>query len=148
MDYFLGEYDYAIDDGNRLSIPSKLRKVMTQWGQNNFKVSKEQQNHLILFPSDFWNERVGSKVLNLPLSDPRAHRLRRLIGLNITEVSMDSQGRINIPADYYQHVGIEKKIKIIGSVDIIQLWNPDIYAKVSQTSEERSLLEELAEFKI
>ncbi|MFQ5824416.1 MAG: division/cell wall cluster transcriptional repressor MraZ [bacterium] len=148
MDYFLGTYDYTIDDNNRLSIPAKFRKVMTKLGKTNFIVSKEQENYLTLYPYTIWNERIGAKIFELPHSDKKANRLRRLIGLNTTEVTLDKQGRINIPTDYYKHAGIEKKIKIIGSVDTIQLWNPDNYEKVSQTPEEKSLIEEFEEFGI
>ena len=148
MEYFLGTFDYSIDDNNRLSVPSKFRKVMTQLGQTNFIVSKEQKNHLTVYPYNIWNQRVGAQIFQLPHHDKKANRLRRLIGLNTTEVALDSQGRINIPSDYYQHAGIEKKVRIIGSVDTIQLWNPETYDQVSQTPEEKSLLEEFEEFGI
>lgn len=148
MEYFLGTYDYSIDDNNRLSIPAKFRKVMTQLGQTNFIISKEQDGYLTVYPYSIWNERIGAKIYELPHSGKKANRLRRLIGLNTTELQLDNQGRINIPTDYYKHASIEKTIRIIGAVDTIQLWNPDIYNKVSQTPEEKSLIEEFEEFGI
>lgn len=145
---FLGEFDYTIDDNNRLSIPAKFRKSMTENGQNRFIVTKKEPDYLTLYPQNVWADNVVAKVYELPHSKKEANRLRRLIGLNSTEVSLDSQGRVNIPGDYYQHAGIEKKVKIIGTVDTIQLWNPDVHEKESQKPEEKSFLEELEQFGI
>ncbi len=148
MAYFLGTFDYSIDGSNRLNIPAKFRKVMDQLGQTEFVISKEQENCLTIYPYNIWKERVGDKISELPHSDENANRLRRLIGLTTTEVSLDNQGRVNIPSDYYTHAGIEKKIRIIGSVDTIQVWNPLKYEQVSQVPEEKSLMEEFKEFGI
>ena len=148
MAYFLGTFDYSIDGSNRLNIPAKFRKVMDQLGQTEFVISKEQENCLTIYPYNIWKERVGDKISELPHSDENANRLRRLIGLTTTEVSLDNQGRVNIPSDYYKHAGIEKKIRIIGSVDTIQVWNPLKYEQVSQVPEEKSLMEEFKEFGI
>ncbi len=148
MEHFLGKFDYTIDDNNRLNIPAKFRKTMELLEQTNFIVSKEQENFLTAYPNNIWNDQVAAKILELPRHNKKANRLRRLIGLNTTEVTLDSQGRINIPTDYYKHAGIEKKIRIIGSVDTIQLWNPDTHDEISQMSEEKSLLEEYEEFGI
>ncbi len=145
MAYFLGTFDYSIDGSNRLNIPAKFRKVMDQLGQTEFVISKEQENCLTIYPYNIWKERVGDKISELPHSDENANRLRRLIGLTTTEVSLDNQGRVNIPSDYYTHAGIEKKIRIIGSVDTIQVWNPLKYEQVSQVPEEKSLMEEFKE---
>ncbi len=148
MAYFLGTFDYSIDGSNRLNIPAKFRKVMDQLGQTEFVISKEQENCITIYPYNIWKERVGDKISELPHSDENANRLRRLIGLTTTEVSLDNQGRVNIPSDYYTHADIEKKTRIIGSVDTIQVWNPQKYEQVSQTPEEKSLMEEFKEFGI
>ena len=148
MVYFLGTFDYSIDDGNRLNIPAKFRKVMKELCQTEFVISKEQENCITMYPYNIWKERIGDKISDLPHSDKNANRLRRLLGLTTTEVSLDNQGRVNIPSDYYSHAGIEKKTRIIGSVDTIQVWNPLKYERVSQAPEEKSLMEEFKEFGI
>lgn len=149
MDYFLGTFDYSIDDANRLSIPAKFRKVIEQQQEeNNLIISKEQENCLTLYPYKLWKTQVGDKIAQLPHSDPAANRLRRLLGINTTEANLDKQGRLNIPAEYYRHAGIKKNVRIIGSVDTIQLWNPDSHSGVAQNPEGKSLIEEFKEFGI
>lgn len=148
MAYFLGTFDYSIDGSNRLNIPAKFRKVMDRLGQTEFVISKEQENCITIYPYNIWKERVGDKISELPHSDENANRLRRLIGLTTTEVSLDNQGRVNIPSDYYTHAGIEKKTRIIGTVDTIQVWNPLKYEQFTQGPEDKSLMEKFKEFDI
>lgn len=148
MDYFLGTFEYSIDGDARLNIPAKFRKVMKELKESEFVISKEQKNCIVMYPYNIWKERIGDRIAALPHSDEGANRLRHLLGLNTTEVTLDKQGRVNIPTDYYKHAGIEKTIKIIGSVDKIRLWSPENYQSVSEKSEEKSLIEELREFGI
>ena len=148
MDYFLGTFDYSIDDTGRLNIPAKFRKVMSQYEENTLIISKEQDNCLTIYPYTFWKQHIGDKIAELPHSQPKANRLRRLLGMNTTEASLDKQGRVNIPTEYYEHAGIDRNVRIIGSVDTIQLWNPETYDKVALGPEEKSLIEEFEEFGI
>ncbi|MFQ5603433.1 MAG: division/cell wall cluster transcriptional repressor MraZ [bacterium] len=148
MAYFLGTYENTIDDNNRLSIPAKYRKIMEDLGHSHFFITKEPENYLTLYPNNVWNARIGAKIADLPHGGPKAKRFRRLIGANTTEINLDNQGRINIPTDYYKHAGIEKKVKIIGAVDTLQLWNPESYDEISQEPEEQSIREEFEEFGI
>ncbi len=148
MEYFLGTFDYATDGTGRLNIPAKFRKVLSQLGENNLIISKEQDEYLTIYPYKSWKVQIGDKIAELPHSHSKANRLRRLLGLTTTEASIDKQGRVNIPTDYYKHADIDKDVRIIGSVDTIQLWNPDTHDRLSQTSEEKSLIEEFEEFGI
>ena len=148
MEYFLGAYTNNIDDNNRLSIPAKFRKVLSSLNEDNLIISKEQDGCLTVYPYKFWKTQIGDKIAALPHSAADANRLRRLLGMNTMEIAPDKQGRINIPTEYYNHAQIDKNVRIIGSVDTIQLWNPDTYADISQKPEEKSLIEEFEDFGI
>jgi len=148
MDYFLGTFDYNTEDTGRLNIPAKFRKVLEQLAESTLVISKAQSDYLTVYPYKFWKQQIGDKVVELSHGRTDANRLRRMLGMTTIETSLDKQGRINIPADYYKHAGIDKNVRIIGSVDTIQLWNPDTYEKLALSSEEKSLNEELAEFGI
>lgn len=148
MDFFLGKFNNTIDENNRLSIPAKFRKVLDETEEDNLIISKEQENYLILYPYKSWKIQVAEKITVLKRSDAKANRLRRLLGMSTMDAKPDKQGRVNIPSEYYEHAGIDKNVLIIGSIDTIQLWDPDTYASISQTPEENSLQEEYEEFGI
>lgn len=148
MENFLGTYDYSLDGKNRLSIPSAYRKVMANLNQKIFIISTLEDGRLTLYPYNTFLERIAKRINELPQLDEGANELRRHLGLSMKDVSLDSQGRIKIPATYCQHAGIEKKVKIIGCTNRIELWNPETYAEVSQTVDAESIREELKKFSI
>ncbi|MCG8603396.1 division/cell wall cluster transcriptional repressor MraZ [bacterium] len=148
MQYFLGTFENAMDDKNRLSIPAKMRKILAQNGETGFVISKEQAKYLKMYPSKLWMEKIGSKIKDLPHSNSKANTLRRKLGMCTAEASLDAQGRVVVPVDYCKHAGIEKKIRIIGSVDTLQLWNPSTHDEIGETYVEESFIEELQEFGI
>ncbi|MFQ5824417.1 MAG: division/cell wall cluster transcriptional repressor MraZ [bacterium] len=146
MDYFIGTYEYSLDDKNRLSIPSKIRKVIAELFQNKCMLTKFEDGYLTLYPYDIWQDRFGNRAAKLPRSNDDAKRLRRLLGMNSMEASLDTQGRIAVPTEYCQHAGIKKKVLILGCMDEVQIWSPKRYQEVSQSPEERSAKEELKKF--
>ena len=63
----------------------------------------------------------------------------------MNEGTIDNQGRIVIPADYCKHAGIDRKIRIVGSVDVLQLWHPQTHDEVGHSNEEATIIQELYE---
>jgi MraZ protein len=43
------------------------------------------------------------------------------------EVTLDNQSRIMIPRNLLEFAKIEKEVLMIGTLDKIEIWNPDIY---------------------
>ncbi len=148
MDYFIGTFTNTIDDNNRLSIPAKFRKVLSLLDEGSLIVSKGQANYLKLYPSRFWQEQIGEKVRKLPQMNAKADGMRRWVGENTTDAKLDKAGRVNIPADYYEHAGIVKGVRIVGSVDTIQLWDPEIYDKQHGAIDEEALAQAFDEYDI
>lgn len=145
---FLGSYDYAIDEKGRLSIPAKYRKVMTQLEQDTFILSALEPNCLTLFPYSTWQESIIGKLDGMPQVTGDASEVRRLLGLNTTDVNMDGQGRIMIPSYFCQHAKIEKAVKIIGCTNRIELWSPDEFQQYSQGPDAQSLKDVLQRLRI
>lgn len=148
MEFFLGKFDYMTDDAGRLNFPAKFRKVMQHLDETSLIVSKAQPDYLIIYPYKLWKERVGDKIAKLSHSNANAARLRMEIGLQMAEASLDKQGRLNIPPEYYRHVNIDKNVRIVGCTDVIQLWDPTTHDRISEIRPEKSLLEELSKFEI
>jgi MraZ protein len=149
MDYFLGTYECTLDDKNRLSIPSKIRNVMSDTSQKMFILSKDAGDKcLTLHPYNVWKERIAARIAQLPQSDDSAKRLRRILGKNTIDIPMDNQGRLVIPADFCKYAAIDKRVVIFGAMDKIEIWNPENYDEVAKTPEEQSAQEELKKFGI
>ena len=148
MEDFLGTYDYSLDEKNRLSIPAKYRKVMQSLQEDTFIVTTLEDACLTLYPYVTFRQTVSEPVKALRQFDDDANELRRFLGMHSTDVKMDSQGRINLPASACEHAGINKKVKLIGCGHKIELWNPEKFQEISTTRDAKSIKAELQKFAI
>ncbi len=148
MEDFLGTYDYALDEKNRLSIPAKYRKVMANLKEHTFIVSTLEDDCLALYPYGTFRETVTNRVKSLRQFDHDANELRRYIGMHTTDVKLDGQGRIMLPPSACEHAGIDKRVKLIGCGLKIELWNPERFEAYSKRKDAKSIREELRKFGI
>lgn len=145
---FFGDYDYALDEKNRLSIPAKYRKVMSNLKENTFIICAIEEKFLTLYPYCTYSDTIGKRLRELPQTDENANEIRRKFGSNSIDTGLDNQGRITIPTNFCKYAGIDHKVKVIGSIDKIEVWNPERYIAYSQTPDQKSLKAELKVFRI
>jgi MraZ protein len=68
--------------------------------------------------------------------DP-AHRLFiRALLEKASESQLDGQARISIPHDLREFAAIKGEVRIIGTLDKIELWDPKTYDEYMQTQSE------------
>src|SRR5207253_2727663 len=72
------------------------------------------------------------KVDAMSFADHNAQTLRRLLGANSADVSLDKAGRICIPEDLAKSAGLEidKEALLVGMMDRFQIWNPERFDRV------------------
>lgn len=123
----IGEYDCKVDAKNRLLFPSDLKKQMGNAFDKGFVINRNLHHQcLTLYPMQEW------EVLNEHL-----RKLNRLIKANdifirkfmggATICMPDSAGRILIPKPLAEYAQIKSDIKVIGSNNIIEIWDKDLY---------------------
>ena len=76
----------------------------------------------------------------MSFSDPKAESLRRLLGADCDDLTLDSAGRICLPENLATKAGIGKKVVLVGLFDRFQIWHPEFYAD-TQVSDEVLRLE-------
>ena len=59
--------------------------------------------------------------------DEDARDLARGLYANAVEVTLDSQGRLNIPEKLLEYAGVKKESMLIGNRTHLELWNPKTY---------------------
>jgi MraZ protein len=122
---FLGEYQYIIDDKGRLTIPAKFRRPLL----NGLVITRGLDRNLTIYPLDEWAKLV-EKIERLPLGDPQARKLRRLIFAGASDVEPDKQGRVNIPTYLLEYGAISKEVIVAGVNAYIELWAPEQWQSV------------------
>jgi MraZ protein len=146
MSSFKGTFQYTIDSKDRLNIPSKFRKLLPSEDNKTFVVCRGSDGCLDVFPQHEWELREAQmRALAWTKKDNR--KVLRALLLNAAESQYDAQGRIAIPPQLQKLANLEKDVMIIGMLDHIELWNPDIYEqynKIADTEPYEVLLERIA----
>tara|TARA_Y100000588_G_C13796076_1_gene728780 strand:+ start:64 stop:519 length:456 start_codon:yes stop_codon:yes gene_type:complete len=129
---FTGEYNYSLDDKNRVNIPAKFRRALGPESRT-FVVTRGFDECLILYPSMEW-KRVEEQLVRLSSLKVRDRGFIRSIVRHATYIQFDSQGRISIPDNLIKYSYINKKVTIIGMINKIELWDPEILSKSDSES--------------
>ena len=123
----IGEYDCKLDAKGRFMFPAPLRKQVGSAFEKGFVVNRNlHQKCLVLYTIEGWNQ------LNVKLS--KLNRLikqddilvRRVTG-GATPVEPDSAGRLLIPKSLSEYAHLMDEIKVVGSNDVIEIWDKKAY---------------------
>ncbi|MGV3772938.1 MAG: division/cell wall cluster transcriptional repressor MraZ [Verrucomicrobiales bacterium] len=131
--YYNALYRHGVDEKRRVQIPAKWRPVdpdfqftLILWPANSGK-----EPYLLVLPPEPMRE-LANKLKAMPYSDPKADSLRRLLGRNSDQVTLDKGGRICIPEQMARGAGIDKEAVLIGSFDRFEIWSPERYEAASK----------------
>lgn len=135
-----GEYRFKVDGKGRMSLPAKFRKALS----NELVVVRELEDEcLYVFqPEDYeaWIDVLFTKRFGGFDETSRRHNaLLRKLKARARNVDVDSSGRIMLPADVREKVGIEGDVVVLGSTGRFEIWNPDSYDAVMNDDNEFSL---------
>lgn len=128
---FMGEYQHTIDIKGRLIVPSKFREHLGA----TFVLTRGLDNCLFGYPMDEWKI-LEEKLKALPVTKKDARAFTRFFFSGATEVELDKQGRINIPASLRQYAKVEKDCVVIGVSGRIEIWSKPLWDDYYEQSEE------------
>ena len=128
MSSFKGSYTHSVDGKGRLNLPAKLRKYVSPDNNDTYIVTRGFEQCLFVYPLDEW-AKVEARLRELSNYNPE-HRmfLRNLLEM-ANEVQLNSQARLMVPSDLREYAKIRGEVRIIGTLDKIELWNPAEYEK-------------------
>ncbi|MGH4140950.1 division/cell wall cluster transcriptional repressor MraZ [Clostridium sp.] len=117
---FIGEYQHAIDNKNRIIIPTKFRNGLS----NEFIMTKGLDGCLYIYTISEWSI-MEEKLKRLPLTSKDARAFVRFFFSGANEVTIDKQGRALIPQNLCEYAGLQKEIVSIGVSTRIEIWAKD-----------------------
>lgn len=117
---FWGEYSHQLDSKGRLIIPTRYRSQLT----DDAILTRGLDHNLVIYPKQTW-EKVKEQLNQVPITHPSARALRRLLFSGAVELSLDKQGRINMPNYLLEYASIEDSILLVGMETFIELWSPE-----------------------
>ncbi len=119
---FYGEFEHAIDEKGRLSIPSRLRSPLRDAVIDQFVITRGFEKCLYMFAPNDWH-RVEKQFRALPITKTKSRAFLRMFFSGASLVDCDKQGRVLVPKNLLDHAGIEKDVMIVGVSSRIEIWN-------------------------
>lgn len=120
---FTGRYRHTIDAKGRLILPSRLRDEM-------------DGERVLLMPSPdpciaVWSGEARDVYENQLQSQSKASPEKRAVIRELYTFAhsddVDKQGRVSIPEDLRNEMGIGREVVIVGAGDHVEIWDPERY---------------------
>ena len=131
---FTGEFTFSIDSKNRINIPAPLRKQFLNKDKKTFIVTRGIDQCAWIYPRSEW-EIIQKELKDLSsLSKTNRIFLRNHLR-HASIIKFDNQGRFVLPQSLIDYSTIKKDVTIIGVLNKIEIWNPQLLKKVDQSDE-------------
>lgn len=124
--FFRGINNIAVDAKGRMAMPARYRERLLEACGGRLIVTVDQDHCLLVYPLPEW-EIIETKLNELPSLNKTARLLQRLLIGHATELEMDGQGRILLPAMLRDFAGINKKAVLIGQGKKLEIWDEDTW---------------------
>ena len=132
---FQGHSVCSLDTKSRLMLPTKFRKFMKPEADNKLVLTRGLDECLLLYPLDEWEKvKMGLMSYNQFNAEQRFF-IRQFLSL-VNEVELDSQNRILIPPQLMQFAKLKKEVIVLGLLDKMEIWDPDIKEKMEKPFKE------------
>ena len=122
MQYFLGRYDYAMDDRGRVPIPPRYRDLFTSGAMLN----QGPDPCLRLFTAESFSQQAALYT-RAPAIERAGRMTRHAFFANSFSVELDRQGRILIPGPLRAYAKLDGSVIVSGAGEWLELWNPEAF---------------------
>ncbi len=121
----LGEYEHALDDKNRVTLPARFRQAFA----DGVFVARGIDPCLLVYPPDGWNRFVEEQMAGLNPFSREARQMSRYLFAGACEAELDRQGRIMLPGPLIEHANLKRDVVVAGVRDHLELWEPKAWRR-------------------
>ncbi|MEO7300053.1 MAG: hypothetical protein ABI042_15920 [Verrucomicrobiota bacterium] len=128
--YYNSSYQHGVDEKRRVQIPAKWRpsRPDTEFTLILWPQAKEGACLRVLPPKEM--AKLMRDIDGMANGDPKKVAMKRFIGTESTQVSLDKAGRICLPEKMAEAAGIDDSAMLVGLLDRFEIWNPGRFAAV------------------
>jgi MraZ protein len=137
-----GEYLHTLDEKDRFVLPAKFRDKVKTFKTKKFFITRGLDGCLFLFSESVW-QKLEEKLRSLSFTKQQSRFFNRLYFSGASEIDIDSQGRVTVPAYLKDFAQIKRDIVIIGIADRIEIWDKDRWNNFYQDN--KTHFEQMAE---
>lgn len=122
FEMFRGLNACAIDAKNRVTVPANYRKVLMDEAEGQVVLTIDTEERcLLLYPLPRWLE-IEAILQELPTFHAATRRMQRLLIGHATDLELDRQGRVLLPALLREYAGLNESVILVGQGRRIEVW--------------------------
>jgi MraZ protein len=128
--YYNSRFQHGVDEKRRVQIPAKWRPenegtelTLMLWPQHQAGSCLR-----VLPPSEM--AKMKADIDAMPNGNPNKVVLKRFIGSESVQVTLDKAGRICLPDEMTRAAAIKDEVVLVGLLDRFEIWNPSRYENV------------------
>lgn len=128
---FRGAAAINIDVKGRMAMPIRFRDLFI--GEVGLGINPQlvvtidtEEPCLLIYPLLEW-DLIQKKLEQLPSFNPTARRIQRLLIGHATDLELDANGRILLPALLREYAQLDKKVILLGQGKKIELWSEPLW---------------------
>lgn len=121
----LGEYEHALDDKNRLTLPAKFRQSFS----DGVVLTRGMDGCLVVYTRADWESFVDRRLSGLDSFSVEARRMSRFLFAGAAEAELDKQGRVMVPQPLIDHAKLEREVVVAGVRDHAEIWDRAAWRK-------------------
>ena len=119
-----GQYSHTIDDKNRLSLPSKWKKIFGK----SVVLTRGLDSCLFMYTATEW-KKIAQTLATTSLGSKDARDLNRFFLSGAVEIGVDKNGRILVPEFLAEFSKLGNKIVFAGLYNRAEIWNESVWEK-------------------
>lgn len=121
---FTGEHDRLLDSGLRVILPKDWRGLKIS---EFFLISGSAEPYIKAMPRSEYDKAVAEITNDPALTRLARNTHLRSLGSKCKRVTLDSSGRLTMPAELCKEIGVSVEkpdIVLLGAVTAFEIWNP------------------------
>ncbi|MDD5141141.1 MAG: hypothetical protein PHY43_12880 [Verrucomicrobiales bacterium] len=131
--YYNSCYRHGVDEKRRVQVPAKWRPEKEGVELTMILWPKHQAGNCLRVLPPLEMAQMMADIDAMPNGDPNKVVLKRFIGSESVQVSLDKAGRICLPDEMARAAGIKDEVMLVGLLDRFEIWNPTRYETVKAT---------------
>ena len=139
---FQGTSLLSLDAKGRMTMPTRHREALEGVCALAVTVTRHPDGCVLIYPRPIWEEKRKA-LAALPYS---ARVLQRIVLGGAVDLTVDSAGRMLIPAELRTLCGLAKDVVLLGLGEHFELWDAGRLADKERSALEAELAEQAADF--
>ena len=126
----LGEYNHALDDKNRLTLPVKFKSELGK----KIVVTRGLDSSLFVYSQKEWKI-ITEKLSGLSMTDATSRGFSRFFLAGAAELELDKAGRMLVPEHLKDFANLGKDVVLTGVQSRVELWDAKVWKSYSTKME-------------